>query len=155
MLKRSTGFTIIELLIVISIIAVLSTVGVITYAGIQSKSRDNLRKSDFTKLATALEIYQQQHNGSYIDGTPGVEGDCTSADTTAFYTGIASYLSENKVPTDPKTKANYCYMSVNNGQSFRLFAKLENCTDPQNPLCSQTDYNYSVVSDNITVACPP
>lgn len=149
---KKNAFTIIELLVAITIIGVLSTFGATTYFNISSKSRDSLRKSDLSKLAAALELYQQQHNLTYIDGTPGSEGDCSSADTSAFYTGITSYLSDNKVPKDPKTGANYCYVSVNNGQSFRLFAKLENCTDPQNPLCSQSDYNYSIVSDNITLA---
>lgn len=147
------GFTLIELLVVISILAVLSAAGLAVYQNVQLKVRDSIRKSDLNKLALSLEAYFQK-NGKYMDGTPGVEGNCSSLDTSSFYTNIASYMYDNTVPKDPKTLANYCYVAVgNNAQDFRLFAILENSADANLTGC--ISYNYSVVSDNLTVACPP
>lgn len=147
---KKNGFTLVELLVAISIIAILSTVGATIYLGIQSKARDSIRKSDLTKLATALELYFQK-NSAYVLPQTGDES-CTR-DTNTFYTdpAIASYMSDNTVPKDPQTQTNYCYISINNGQAFRLFAKLENCTGSGGNLCTDTTYNYSVVSDNITI----
>ncbi len=143
--RSRRGFTLIELLVVISIIAVLSTIGFSTFQGVQSKARDATRKQDLTRLAFALEIYLQK-NGTY----PTTDSDgCLPIDDT-LYEQIAP--SSGKAPLDP-TGNPYCYVAVDNGQSYRLFAKLENCSDPniiQQPNCIDANYNYSMVSPDIT-----
>lgn len=153
-MKQNSGFSLIELLIIISVISVVSIGGLTFFSNTRTKARDSVRKTDLVKLATALELYAQQHNLSYIDGTPNLEGNCTSSDTTAFYTGIAPYMSDGIVPTDPQTRTNYCYISINNGQTFRIFTNMENTPEANLTGCTGT-YDYSVVSDNSTLACPP
>src|SRR3989344_9030427 len=121
------------------------------------KIENGKRKIDLRALSSALEIYFQKNDG-YIDGTPGVEGDCSGADTSALYSGITTYMANQKVPVDPKTITQYCYMSVNSGQSFRLFAKLENCSDKDviNPAaCTPADWNFSVTSQDLILALVP
>ncbi len=156
---KKSGFTLIELLVVISIISVLSTVGFTTYQGVQSNARDSIRKGDLTKLATALEIYAQQHNLTYI-GTPQSDGSCsltsdqlyTDSDFARNINGPVPRDPFYTNPTDPNTKQAYLYVAENKCQIFRLFAKLENCTGSGGNLCSDTSYNYSVVSDNTSLA---
>lgn len=153
----SRGFTLVELLTVITIIAVLAGIGLVNFQGVQSKGRDSTRKSDLRALSQALEIYYQK-NDAYIDGTPAAEGDCASDDTGALYSGIFSYMANQKVPVDPQTFNQYCYVSVNSGQSFRLFAKLENCSDKDiiNPAaCTPSDWNFSVASADLSLALVP
>lgn len=159
-MSNVSGFTLIELLITISIVAVLSTVGLIVFQGIQSKARDSIRKNDLSKLAAALEIYYQQ-NYKYIVNTDGTDlGSCDSSLTSTFYNGIASSMS-NGVPDDPLTHQAYCYISLSAGsppkagQSFRLFAKMENANNANLTGCVSSSYNYSAVSDNTSLACPP
>lgn len=125
--KYIKGFTLIELLIVLSIISVLSVIGVTNYQGIQARARDSIRKSDLNHLAMALEIYSQQNN-QYVGGV----GTNCSSDTPGFNTAITSYMSNSTIPTDPKPSPypQYCYISVNNGRSYTLCAKLENTSDP-------------------------
>lgn len=157
MKKSALGFTLVELLIAITILSVLATTGFIVYSGVLPKTRDSKRISDLNKLAIALELYYQK-NGRYMDNTQGLEGSCTNADTAAFYTEIKSYMVDQEVPKDPKidpqTKSYpfYCYVSVTDGQSYRLFAKLENCQDSKGNLCKEKDYNYSVYSNDLTLA---
>lgn len=62
---RRSGFTIVELLIVIAVIAVLSvvTIIVINPAQLLAQGRDSNRISDMTNLANAIALYQQEFNG--------------------------------------------------------------------------------------------
>jgi len=140
MRKTGTGFTLIELLVAISIVAVLSTIGFSVYQGIQAKARDSIRKRDLNNLATALEIYAQ-HNGSYISGITTCP---QSTDTTStFYTNIASNMSDNVVPKDPKGTF-YCYLSAN-GSTYTLCVDLENDSDPERNTTLCLGYDYGVV----------
>ncbi|MBI2018100.1 type II secretion system protein [Candidatus Daviesbacteria bacterium] len=150
------GFTLIELLVAVSILAILSTIGITAFQGTQSKARDTVRKNDLNVLATALEIYREQ-NGKYIvnsDGTNITTCPSSSDTTSPFYTQIAANLS-TPAPKDPKTGSFYCYISVSNGQSFRLFAGLENCSGSGGNLCEYTNYNYTVISEDISLASAP
>ena len=152
---KNKGFTLIELLVTVSIIAILSTIGLVSFQGTQAKARDAIRKDDLNKLATALEIYLQK-NGQYIPPTNANPDSC-DRDTAFFYSGIAPYMSGNMVPKEPQTDANinrpYCYISENNGQSFRLFTKLENSAD-SNITCAYSTYNYTKTSDDLNPSCP-
>ena len=54
---RSSGFTIVELLIVIVVIGILAALVIVTYNGIQQKARDTERKTDIKALQGHLEAY--------------------------------------------------------------------------------------------------
>lgn len=148
---NTLGFTLIELLVTVSILAIISTIGLTAYQTVKSKARDSIRKQDLNTLATALEIHFQK-KGYFIQGN----GSCL--DSQIFYQlkepGIGPYISESQVPKDPAGEL-YCYISVNNGEGFRLFAKLENTNDPEVISCSPPTYNFSKVSEGLTVQCPP
>jgi len=62
--KQSKGFTIIELMIVIIVIGVLGWLVVSTYGGIQSQSRNAIRKSDIIAIQYKIEKFFQK-NGYY------------------------------------------------------------------------------------------
>src|SRR3954469_5137578 len=54
---RSSGFTIVELLIVIVVIGILAALVIVTYNGIQQKARDTERKTDIKALQGHMEAY--------------------------------------------------------------------------------------------------
>ena len=118
----------VELLVAITIIVIISIIGMATFAGIRGKSQDGVRKNALAGLATALELYYRIH-GEYLINT----GSCTSTPPTAtdvLYTDTEfAKLINNSLPKDPKTGSNYCYQTDAAGDSFKLYAKLEDGTD--------------------------
>jgi prepilin-type N-terminal cleavage/methylation domain-containing protein len=62
--KRQSGFTIVELLIVIVVIGILATLVIVTFTGIQQKARDSQRQTDIQALNNHLAAYYAQ-TGTY------------------------------------------------------------------------------------------
>jgi general secretion pathway protein G len=96
-IHRKKSFTLIEILVVVTIISVLMAVGVTSYSSINKRSRDTKRKSDIEQIRSALEMYRSD-NGSYINGS-----DISTLVTNSYITNI---------PKDPKG-ASYLYTGTN------------------------------------------
>jgi len=64
MQTSSRGFTIVELIIVITIIGLLTTIGVFSFTKVQANTRDAQRSSNIASLSEALEKYYDK-NGEY------------------------------------------------------------------------------------------
>jgi len=61
--KQSNGFTLLELLVVISIIGILVSLVSVSYSTAQKKSRDAKRKGDLKSIQNAFEQYYAVYNG--------------------------------------------------------------------------------------------
>ncbi|MGB4768441.1 MAG: prepilin-type N-terminal cleavage/methylation domain-containing protein [Candidatus Saccharimonas sp.] len=53
---KQKGFTIVELLIVIVIIAILAAITIVAFNGVQQRARDAKRKQDVAQIAKLLSI---------------------------------------------------------------------------------------------------
>lgn len=62
--KRPGGFTIVELLIVIVVIAILAAITIVAYNGIQNRANDSAVASDLTSIAKKVELWKVD-NGTY------------------------------------------------------------------------------------------
>jgi len=56
-MKRN-GFTLIEVMVVTTIIAILAAVGMVSYQTANQKARDGKRKADMEQIRSALEMYK-------------------------------------------------------------------------------------------------
>lgn len=76
-LRKQTGFTIIELLIVIAIIGILATLVLTNFQGAQARGRDTTRKSDINSIYQKLEEFYNEKGGYPAGNLDGVldEGD--------------------------------------------------------------------------------
>lgn len=81
--NKQSGFTIVELLIVIVVIGILAALVITTFNGIQQKGRDTERETDIKAIHGQLEAYYAQ-NGNY----PTLAEIDTPAEATALFKGL-------------------------------------------------------------------
>lgn len=65
MRKNASGFTIVELLIVIVVIAILAAITIVAYNGTLGRAQDSTIKSDISTLVKKLELYKIDHSDVY------------------------------------------------------------------------------------------
>lgn len=156
-----TGFTIVELLIVIVVIAILAAITIVAYNGIQERSRDSIRKSDLATIKKALIMYESD-NGDLANANCG--NGTGSGWMTSDYDGAGPYLPINtcitnggyvsKVPLDPSGLGScsgvtcHAYMKANCSGTVYLFANLETLpqttTDTDGTCYSTWDTSYGM-----------
>ena len=119
MKKISKGFTLIEMLIVITIIALLASLILVGMGGARAKTRDSRRIADLHNVMNALELYYAK-NYYYPNET-----DWTGL-TTAVTTGNigVSRIPQDPLNTSPTAKTYYYGVSAD-GQDYGLGADLE------------------------------
>ena len=104
---KKRGFTLIESLVVVTMMMVIVAIAVTSYASVSKKNRDNRRMSDLERIRTALELFRQEDlggsypapssgqasgltTGGYIDVWPvGPKG--SSVGDTYFYSRPSAY----------------------------------------------------------------
>ncbi|OYW84566.1 hypothetical protein B7Z17_03875, partial [Candidatus Saccharibacteria bacterium 32-49-10] len=77
MRHRSGGFTVVELLVVIVIVALLAMATVVSYRGVQDRSKDSIRVQDAAMIVRALELYNARY-GNF----PNEQGSSWETSTT-------------------------------------------------------------------------
>ena len=62
--RHTAGFTVVELLVVITIIAILAAITVVAYNGVQKRAIETTLKSDLRNAASQLELHHTK-KGTY------------------------------------------------------------------------------------------
>ncbi len=134
-MKIRNGFTLFELLVVISIIGILLALGTVAYSNAQKKARDSRAKSDINAMSDALEQYYVE-NDEYPSTCSTVAGDTWQGTWP---------------PTDPRgresTHDDYAYSWYCATDGYCVCASLEQGSGGNADAGAGTDTNCSWASD--------
>lgn len=147
------GFTLVELLISISIIAILSAIGMVTYSTVLKQGRDSKRQSDLSSIQSVLEQYYADKFSYPLPGSSCSNGTLVFGCALKDPTGSKTYI--NTVPNDSNIATPYAYIPFKSDgtlcnavgnicTTYCLFAKLEN-TPPLSGSCNwSAQHNFGV-----------
>ncbi len=125
-----SGFTLIEILIVIAIIAILASAVLVGLGPTQQAGRDARRLSDLRQVQNGLELYFSKcgyYPGPAVAGTcAGTAWSATSKWADMVTTLMGSAIGVSTVPGDPSAGHTYYYGTTNGGASYIIAATLEN-----------------------------
>lgn len=106
--NENKGFSLVELLVVITIIAILSVVAYTAVGGQTLSARNSKRKQDLTAIQNALELYAIEHNNKY----PA---------TATWDADLKAKHMPNGVPVDPSDDTKkYIYVTNANRNQYQL-----------------------------------
>lgn len=126
-IEHQLGFTLLELMVVITIIGLMSSIIFTSLAATRIKGRDTKRKGDMNQLQKALELYYNT-NYSYPDTSGAwwaITGGCGGAHTLTGATGYIPNLAPTylgQLPVDPKPSTDTCsgYNYRSDGNNYKL-----------------------------------
>lgn len=167
------GLTLVELLVVVTLIGMLAAFITSGFQASQRRGRDVTRKNDLRQLTEALELFYADYGSYPADDSgeiaacpynPGTQtGGACAWGSDQLTDGSTMYIK--KVPGDSTNGRTYFYRIVpgSSNQKYQLFARLEspqdpdciddgsgpNCTDPVAHSCGTSGVcNFAITSPN-------
>lgn len=103
---KNNGFTIVELLIVVVVIAILAAITIVSFNGIQARAQDTKRISDINSISKVLAMYKVDYGVYPTHDTHGIGSWEVSSQGYEFMPYIKQYGFGGGVPVDPINNAN-------------------------------------------------
>lgn len=132
MKKKLLGFTMIELMVVITIISLLAGVAYVNFSGARAESRDKVRQNTLLEMQLALDLYKSQY-GVYPERGCGVASgwagpglnETFGAQCDEYIVGLApDFISALPVDLqqDAATERGYVYQVNANRSAYKLMS---------------------------------
>ncbi len=143
---RTLGFTMIEIMIVMTIIGMIVAMGGAAYSNAVRQGRDARRKVDLDQMRSALELYRSNDpNGTYpLDSFAPYANDPIYRQNNPPYLEQAKISSYLQVPVDPGTKKPYFFRSFVSGTTP--------CWDPTT-YCRDYTIATRLETSTVTASC--
>lgn len=148
--NHQSGFTLVELLVVIGIIALVMVAVFPNFTGARQRARDNQRKIDLKNIQASMDLYKSDQNPP-VYPTTGALGEsicglCWSSDGNCGSVA-SSNIYMRKLPCDPAgatTPTPYLYtLNASDNLKYTLSACLENPVDPDRDTSNVTGCTIS------------
>ncbi len=137
--NKPQGFTLIELMVVIAIIAILAVVGMAIYSVVNARARDAIRLSDFANISQAIHLTIHNSSNLSADLCFNTQAPCsgisTSSDPNIRKTNGSGWIKVNldqdnlanfdNLPIDPLNDSSFFYSYSSDGTNWRIEAVLE------------------------------
>ena len=138
-MAKSNGLTLIELIIVITLIGILVLIGITYFRAQAFKGNDARRKANIRRIQVAIEEYEKDY-------------DCYPLNLPSCSPGTNFTPYIDKIPCDPVSNASYYYEHQDSScpSWYRLYTVLENKSDvnaTQN-IGPYGAFNYQTASSN-------
>ena len=154
--KQILGFTMIELLVVISIIGILASIALVSYTSVQKQARNTQRKSDLKQFQLALEQFANSNNGFY---------NSRLDENGAWGSTVCSDIGMTNCPEDPSNDddSSYQYWYKSDGTDwgnptateYIFWGKIEKSTTTYLILCSNGQIGEATTIDRAAFpTCP-
>ncbi|MDP3918244.1 MAG: type II secretion system protein [Candidatus Woesebacteria bacterium] len=142
--RYNKAFTLIEMLVVISLIGILAALALVSFGGAQKQARDTTRKSDLKQYQTSIEGYANRNNGNYP-----ISGSTVISSGT-----VCTALAIGTCPADPKDPV-LQYKYIGDGIGYVIWSSLENKTGTFWVVCSNGKTGeYVSTSAPSSITCP-
>ncbi len=102
--SKQSGFTLVELLIVIVVIAILAAISIVAYNGIQNRANNTTAKQAATQIRTKIEAFNTIKSYYPETGTTSspLKGELAQEKESELDTAIAEKLSDSATVTKDK-----------------------------------------------------
>ena len=120
------AFTLVELIVVISVLWILSTIGFVSYVGYAKDSRDGVRVANLNDIKKWLELKKSQtwefpspdnsYSVQYFGKEVWKQG--------TLWSNTKKQIKFNAIEMDPKYETDYSYSVSSNGKRFE-------CNEPR------------------------
>lgn len=110
--QKQSGFTIVELLIVVVVIAILATITIVAYNGIQNRARDSQAQSTVSQAMKQIKAFAVTNNETY----PTSITSCPNPNATQLCINGGSGVAINYVVDNTVAQGAFC-ASVTTGSS--------------------------------------
>ena len=139
-LKNQSGFTLIEILIVVILLGILATIIIPQISVSTDDAKLNTLTTNLSQLRNSIEVYYYQHKNAYPGAAvPGTvpAGECGTT-ALAFICQLTRYTDESGNIANAKT-ATYKYGPYIKGGAL-----------PENPFNNKTDVTIDAAETDIT-----
>ena len=131
--RKAHGFTIVELLIVIVVIAILAAITAAAYSNFAARARDATRQQDIRQVQKLIELYYAQ-SGEYPKTADSISGESATTVRTDANCTVGTKQADWVPGLDvklPQSRSNNgkgrsgqvgCYMYASDGQKYVISA---------------------------------
>ncbi len=132
--KKKGGFTMVELIVVLTIVAILAAISFVSYTSMMSDARNSVRKTDMSEMKVRLRGIAQKVGAYPLPSAPFAMTNSGYLAVNQGNTDTVETEEGGSPRKDPKSKTSYVYSTVTNRHGYQIGMILEGENDTYNSL---------------------